>query len=201
MAKADALIAERSAMGKFTPRLGATKDAIDIVPMDSRREAMKAYQAELWSQNKTQFDSALSATTLPPIEKVFIPLSNVFFLEMAATNDAPETGKVMRELGAHTYDLMHSEITRYATRIDFLTQAANSSTGSDGNWGGVRRGLFSNERDELKDAGAYLIKLRDRATEYRAVAGKLGGNEQKWDGLMLDINDTIAAADALFNDQ
>ena len=201
MAKADALVTERSSMGKFTPRFGSSKEAIDIVPMDSRREAMKAYQAELWSQNKSQIDSALSSTTLPAIEKVFIPLSNMYFLEMAATGDAPETGKVMRDLGQHTYDLMHAEVNRYSTRIDYLTQAANSSTNGDGNWGGVRRGLFSNERDELKNAASYLVKLRDRATEYRGIASKLGGNEQKWDGLVLDINDTIAAADALFSDQ
>src|SRR5258708_2707954 len=35
VAKANALIIERSSMGKYTPRLGASKDAIDILPMES----------------------------------------------------------------------------------------------------------------------------------------------------------------------
>ena len=64
----------------------------------------------------------------------------------------------------------------------------------------MRRGLISTERDQVKDATVYLAKLRDRATEYRGIASKLGGNEQKWDGLVLDANDTLAAAEALAND-
>src|SRR5207253_3094638 len=114
---------------------------------------------------------------------------------------ASETGKCMRDLGQHAFRLMQTEVGRYSRRIEQLNQAAKSSSNGDGNWGGVRRGLISTERDELKDGAAYLVKLRDRATEYRGIASKLGGNEQRWDGLVLDINDTLAAAEALFNDR
>ena len=121
----------------------------------------------------------------------------MFFLETAAKGQADETGKVMRDLGQRTHNLMQTEISRYARIIDQLAQAANSSSG---NWGDTRRGLISTERDQVKDATVYLAKLRDRATEYRGLASKLGGNEQKWDGLVLDANDTLSAAEALAND-
>lgn len=198
-AKADALITERSSMGKYTPRLSAGKDPIDIVPIDSRRQAMDALRSELWTQNKKQIDAALTATTLPPIEKVFVPLSDMFFLETSATGDAKDTGQLMRDLGKHTFDLMQTDVNRYSRRIDQLNQMANSS--ASGNWNDSRRGLISTERDEVKDDAAYIVKLRDRATEYRGIARKVGGNEQRWDNLVLDINDTLAAAEALYNDR
>jgi hypothetical protein len=198
-AKANALIIERSTMGRYTPRTGSSKDAVDIVPMESRKQAMALLQADLWSQQKSQVNAALTATTLPPIEKVFTPLSDIFFLETAATGQATETGKVMRELGQQTYRLIQTDVTKHSRRVEQLALAANSSAGGD--WGGIRRGLHSPERDELKAAVPYLTKLRERATEYRGIARKLGGDEQKWDHLVLDINDTLAAAEALANDR
>src|SRR3954464_12137863 len=59
LAKANALIVERSSMGKYVPRFGDSREAIDIVPMESRRQAMTALQAELWAQNNKQIDAAL----------------------------------------------------------------------------------------------------------------------------------------------
>jgi hypothetical protein len=196
LAKANALIVEKSAMGKYTPRMGGTKDAIDIVPIDSRKQAMLAMKDDLWSQNKSQLDAALKATTLPPIEKVFTPLSDMFFLETAATGQANDSGQVMRDLGQHAYDLMQGEVSRNAGRVEQLNLSANSSD-YDGSWGGARRGLSSPERDELKSCGTYLAKLRDRATEYRGIASKLGGNEQRWNNMVLDANDALNTAEGL----
>jgi hypothetical protein len=198
-AKANALIIDRSSMGRFTPRSGSSREPVDILPIESRKQAMALLQADLWSQYKSQIDAALKATTLPPIEKVFVPLSDIFFLETAATGQANETGKVMRELGQLTYRMIETDVTRLARRVEQLTLAANSSAGGD--WGGVRRGLHSPERDELKAAAPYLAKLRDSVTEYRGIAKRLGGNEQRWDELVLEINDTLAAAEALANDR
>jgi hypothetical protein len=198
-AKANALIIERSSMGRYTPRSGSSREPIDILPMESRKQAMASLQAELWATNKSQVQAALKATTLPPIEKVFVPLSDMFFLESVAKGEATETGQLMRDLGDHTYNLIRTEVTRHSRRIEQLSLAANSSAGGD--WGEARRGLHSPERDELKAAAPYLARLRDRATEYRGIAKKLGGNEHRWDELVLDINDTLAAAEGLANDR
>jgi hypothetical protein len=203
LAKANALIVEKSTMGKYTPTFGASKTPIDILPMDSRKQAMAALQAELWSQNKSQVDAAMKATALPPIEKIFVPLSNMFFLETVAKGEAFDTGKVMRDLGQHAYEMMKGEATRLGRRVEQLNQAANSSadyTGGGG-WAGVRAGLSSPQRTELSQAREYLTKLRDRAAEYRGIASKLGGNEQRWDNLVLDVEDILSTAEGLSNDQ
>jgi len=198
-AKANALIVERSSMGRYTPSYTSGKQPIDVVATDTRRQAMGLLQADLWSKNKRQIEVALKATTLPPIEKAFVPLAEMYCLELAATGQTKDTGQLMRDLGQQTYQLMRTEITGYARQVEQLNLTANSSGGGNGRWDDGPRGLFSTERNELRNSVTYLEKLRDRATEYRTVAGKLGGNPQRWDAMVLDITDTLALAETLLN--
>lgn len=198
-ATANMLIVERSSMGRYTPRLGASRDAVDIVSVESRKKAMTLLQAEIASQNRSQIDAALKATTLPPIEKVFKPLSSMYCLEMEATGQATETGQLMRDIGQNTYRLIQTEVTKSSRRAQQLSLLANSVAGYN-DWSATRRGLISTERDEMKELGDYLTKLRDRTAEYRAIAGRVGGDEQKWDGLVVQITDTLAAVDSLVRD-
>jgi hypothetical protein len=200
-ARANALIVERSSMGRYIPAYGVGKEPIDIVAPDTRREAMTALRDELWTKNKRQIETAMKATTLPPIEKAFVPLADMYCLELAGTGQSNETGQMMRDLGQQTYRLMRDEITHYARQIEQLSLTANSSGGGNGRWDDGPRGLFSTERNDLKNSVTYLMKLRDRAAEYRTAASKLGGNEQRWDGLVVDITDTLAVAEALLSDQ
>jgi hypothetical protein len=200
-ARANAVIIERSSMGRYIPAYGVGKEPIDVVAPDTRRQAMAALRDELWSKNKRQIETALKSTTLPPIEKAFVPLADMYCLELAATGQTNEAGQLMRDLGQQTYRLMRDDITRYARQIEQLSLTANSSGGGNGRWDDGPRGLFSTERNDLKTSVSYLVKLRDRATEYRTAASKLGGNEQRWDGLVVDITDTLAVAEALLNGQ
>src|SRR5687768_3744345 len=77
-AQANALIIDRSSSGRYTPRYGAGKESIEILPMDARKQAMAALQAELASQYKSQIEAALRAEQLPPIEQVFKHVADMF---------------------------------------------------------------------------------------------------------------------------
>jgi hypothetical protein len=198
-ATANVLIIERSSMGRFTPRAGSSKDAVDILPIESRKKAMALLQAEIASQNRTQIDAALKATTLAPIEKVFKPLASMYCLEMEATGQATETGQLMRDIGQNTYRLIQTEVVKSSRRAEQLSLLANSVTGYN-DWSATRRGLISTERDEMKELGEYVAKLRDRTAEYRSIAGRVGGDEQKWDTLVVQLTDTLAAIDSLIRD-
>jgi hypothetical protein len=201
-AQANALVLERSSSGKYTPRYGAaTKDPIDILPLDSRKQAMTALQAELWSQNKQQVDTALKAKTLPPIEQVFTRVADMYFLETMVNGEPTQTGQVMRDLGKHAYDLMRTEQSGAARRIEQLNQIANSTSVLGAGWNASRLGLTSPQRDELKQMLPYLVKLRDRAAEYRRLAARMGGDEAKWDALVADTADAALDCEALYNDR
>jgi hypothetical protein len=200
-ARANMLIIDRSTLGKFIPRFGTGAEPIEILPMDARKRAMMAFEAELASQYKSQIDAALEATKLPPIEQVFTHAADMYALELFATGQASQTSKVMEQLGGHAYDLLRSESSRLSARVDYLGQLANSSSDIRRGWNGGRLGLTSQQRDEVKRMIPYLNQLRERASEYRGIAARLGGNEAKWDALVAQTVDALADAQSLYNDR
>ena len=200
-AQANALIVDRSSSGVYKPRFGTAAEAIDILPLDSRKRAMLAYQAELSSQYKSQIDSALRADQLPPIEQIFPRVADMFFLETFATGQPAEAEQVMKALGGHAFELMSNEVARCASRVDYLTQLANSASDTSRGWDSGRLGLTSQQRDEVKAMLPYLNKIRQRASEYRRIAAKAGGDEQKWNALAADTTDVILDAESLYNDR
>jgi len=200
-ARANAIIIERSTSGRYTPRFTTGAEPIDILPIDSRKRAMLALEAEMGSQYKSQIDSALRADQLPPIEQVFPRVAEMFFLESFAAAQPSETGKLMQDLGGHAFKLMQDELNKCSSRIDYLNQLANSASDNARGWNSGRLGLTSQQRDEIRAMLPYLNKLRERATEYRGIAAQMGGNENKWDALVADAVDAIADAESLYNDR
>jgi hypothetical protein len=192
-AKATAVIIDRSAMGMITPPYGSNEKPIDIAPADSRKKAMAALHRQIWSRSQPDIDAALRANTLPAIEAAFARMVDAYLLEVAATGDAKETGKAMRDLGAHAFRLMQAELRRAAWRVEQFNLLANSTDDDDED----RRGLKNSEIDELRAMLPYLAKIRDRARDYRGLAARLEGDERKWDSLEADAADALAAAESL----
>jgi hypothetical protein len=197
-ARANALIIEVSANGMYAP---AGESAIDVLDPTSRKRAMARLQAELLAKNKREIENAMRAETLPPLERVFVPVAHAFLLEAAATGEGKETLPTMRELGSRAYRLMHDEVKRYARHFDQLNQLAASATDYAGGWGVTSRGLLPDERNQLRDDIDYLSKVQARAREYRDVSAKLGGDEQKWDALLADVTDVLFEGKALSGQQ
>jgi len=202
-ARANALIIAKSFSGRYAPPGSVASDAIDILPLESRKRAMDALRADLWAQQKAPVEAALRGTKLAPIEKVFDRVADVFALETFATGQATETGPIMRQLGGHAYGLMQTEVSRCGGRADELFQMANSivDTGGSRDWSADRRGLASRERDEIRAMLPELTRIRDRAGEYRRTAARFGGDEAKWDALVADATETIAEVDSLSRDR
>ncbi len=200
-ARANARIVERSTSGRYVPRAGKGGEPIDIMAMDSRKRAMNELRGEMWSQYKSKVEAAARAEQLPPIEDVFSKLADMYFLELFANGQATETGAVMQELGARAYKLMRVEVSKCGSRVDYLNQLANSSGADARGWSTGRMGLTSQQRDEVKSVLAYLNKIGQRASEYRGIAARLGGNEGKWETLVADVVGLTAEAESLYNDR
>jgi hypothetical protein len=201
-ARANALIVERSTSGRYVPALGGKGgDPIDIMDIESRKRAMDQLRDDLASKSKPNIDSALRADELPPIEKVFIPVADMYFLELFASGQATETAAIMQQLGGRAHALMQAEVLKCAARVDYLSQLANSSGSNARGWDTGRLGLTSQQRDEVKAILPHLSDIRERASEYRGVAARLGGNEAKWDALVADTVAVAAEAQSLYNDR
>jgi len=201
-ARANAVIVEKSSGGNYTPSFALGEPPIDVLSPDSRKKAMTRLQQELWAKHKADLDQAMRADTLPPIERVFTAVADAYFLELATTGEATQTGPAMRELGGRAFRLMDAEAVRCARAIDQLSQLANSAQGYGyGGWGVSARGLMPAERNDLRETMAYLAKMQSRCREYREAAARLGGDQQKWDALLAGITDALAEGEALAHQQ
>lgn len=205
-AQANALILERSSAGKFAPRYApGGKEPIDIVQLESRKIAMAALRDELAAANKTQIDTALRGKQLPAIEQAFPRAADMYFLDVFAVGAGGDVqsgaGETARELGRHAFELMRAEVSRCDAPVDQLNQIANSSGVSARGWDTGRLGLTSQQRVELKAMLPYLSKIRDRATQYRVISARMGGEPQKWDALVADAQTTLVDAENLSNDR
>jgi hypothetical protein len=200
VATANALLFDRAIGGKFTPRDRSAAEPIDVRPVESRSGAMLLLRDEMRRQYNSQIDAALRAQQLPYIETVFKPVAEMYLLELCATGQADEAGALARQLGARALGLMRDEVRKSDARVDRLSQVSNSS-GVDalGRESG-RMGLTSQQRVELKRMIPYLVKIRDRATEYRRIAARIGGEPAKWDALVADTVGVIADVEALYNE-
>jgi hypothetical protein len=197
-ARANALIVERSAGGVYKSA-SASGESIDILAPESRKKAMAQLLQDTWSKNKRDIDAAMRGETLPPIEKVFVAVADSYALELTTTGEAKQIEPVMRELGGRAFGLIRDEVTRYTRLVEQMNQLSNSAQDYARGWGASRRGLLPDERDDLRNAIAYLTKVQDRVREYRRIAARLGGNQQKWDLLVADIADAIAEAEAVLS--
>lgn len=194
-AQANALIVEKSAMGVFSPPYGSNEKPIDILSIDSRKKAMAILQRQIWSKSQPEIDAALRANTLPPIETAFSRMVDAYLLEGAATGDAKDTGKAMRELGSHAFGMMQAELKRLAWRVEQFNLLANAIEDDDDD----PRGLEMGERNELRSMLPYLAKIHERASDYRGLAARLEGDRQKWDALAADAADALAKGESLVN--
>jgi hypothetical protein len=195
-ARANAVIVERSAGGVYKST-SPSGEQIDILAPESRKKAMAQLLQDTWSKNKRDIDAAMLADTLPPIEKVFVTVADSYALELTTAAEAKQVAPVMKELGGRAFGLIRDEVARYSKVVEQMSQVSNSAQDYAGGWGVSRRGLLPDERNDLRDAIAYLTKVQDRVREYRRVAARLGGNQQKWDLLFADITDAIAEAEAV----
>jgi hypothetical protein len=200
-ARAQALIVERSNSGRFTPAIGQGGEPIPIILIDDRKRAMTMLQDELWAKYKPDVDAALRAEQLAPIEKIFSSIADIYSLELFVTGDSAKAGDVMRQLGAHTYELMTNDVAKKASRVDYLMQVANSAVDFGHGWASTRTGLTSPQRNEVKEMIPYLTQVQKRASEYRGIASRLGGDEAKWNGLVADTTDALNDAESLADDR
>src|SRR6185369_4433858 len=92
-----------------------------------------------------------------------------------------------RQLGGRAIGLMKRDIDKARKRVRQISMLAMSGSG----WDGGARGVYSKERDELRDMSDYLGDIRKRALEYRTVALKLEQTGQKCDSIVAEATDVM----------
>jgi tetratricopeptide (TPR) repeat protein len=190
MTLANKLIVQRSPMFKF---IAPGKEPIDITTLPNRKKAMTLLLQMLAKENKPKVDSALQASTLPPLETAFKALGAQAALEMTTDGKPEDTFLQAKKLAERALGLMQRAIDRNQRRVRQLGMLAMSNGGGFG----YNRGLFSQDRDELENIISSLNQIRQRAVEYRAIAIKLGENGERCDAVIGAASDALNDAETL----
>jgi hypothetical protein len=195
--RAMALLIKKSAGNRYKPK-GGSATGIDIVAPDSRREALAAMLADMSSSLKPTIEQALRGKSLPPMMEVLPSVFDLAAVEYASTGTADQSRTILTEFGGHARELMETELRRVRLRIDGLDEAANSLALTSDQLG--RRGLHTNERNELRDLAAYAQQIADSARKVRADVRQLGLEpSERWEAIVAEAVDGAEMARAVLD--
>jgi len=190
-ARADALLVRASPTGKYRP--DAVAEPIDIVNPESRKKAFAAMRQNLAKSVKPQLEKALASPTLQPMIDLLPSMLDLAHLDMALDGSVTTTKDDLLKLGVRARELMNTELRRVSIRMAVMENAANS-------WdGGFRRGLNSNERNDLRDTVTYLQRIDSTARTARRRAIELGFDGKAWEPIIADAGDLAERAKAILD--
>ena len=180
--RAMALLVKKSGGNRYKPKNGPAA-GIDIVAPESRREAFAALYEEMSATLRPTLERALRGKTLPPMMDALPSLFDLASVEYASKGSADESRKILAEFGAHARGLMESELNRVRLRIESLDEVANTVAFAGDQLG--RRGLHTNERNELRDLATYTKQIADTARKVRADVRQLGLEpNERWNAIL-----------------
>jgi tetratricopeptide (TPR) repeat protein len=197
-AKADAVIITRSQGSLYRPADGG--EPVNIVPPDSRKLAMQAAFSDGLRRDTPRLKAALEGKELPPMLDLVPALVDLYVLEYASTGEPRKTLQILKGFGEHARALMNAELDRLARRIQGLGMLANSTVSSNYGWGSDldRRGLWTPERNELRDLIAYIDRIRQAALKGRQIATSFGATGENWDPVIADADNVLEQANELW---
>jgi hypothetical protein len=197
MARASALVVKATPNNRYTPRGRNAGPELDIFDPASRKLAFAAVRQDRLRTLAPQLERAQSSTTLPPMLEVLSPMLDIAALEYAAQGNAADTRQILTDLGTRARGLIGDELRRIDARLNALEDASNSAT--TGGFYVSRRGLYSNEAAEVRQAVEYLGQIEKVARDVRQRAQRLGWGAEAWEPIIADTGDLTNRAQAMLN--
>jgi hypothetical protein len=186
-ARALRLLIAASKAGTFDPGGGAAP--IKLTDLAARRAAYAALLDRALADAKAGLDKALAAADLPTSKEALPRITDAQCLELVATGSDTQSRALYDKLGEHARGLIDAELAKISQRVSDIRTASDRVDGvvTAGGWwwGGVplRRGLWSSDRDALRDALATLDQIAEVCTRASAFSRNSGGDPKKWTDL------------------
>jgi hypothetical protein len=202
-ARATALLISRSNKLSYVPRSGDS-DAINIASHATRTRAMAALLRDELQANKELIDRARNADNLVPIMDALPKFYDLYALERTATGGDGETRPILRAVGERARTLIERELGVMDQRVAGVEKRADEivsapyGAGSAWWWGGsTRRGLYTDDRRELRDLIDYLAKIADTCKLGEQVAISFDGDPHVWEPLIRHSIETLQHAQSV----
>jgi hypothetical protein len=186
----------RSKLSVYTKRSG-DKAQISIADPKNQVEAFAALLDDELPAFQKEAAAAAKADNLNPAIALVPKMLDLAGVDFAATGKCERIEPIAKEVGARARELIQNELTAQEQKISAIERMADQlidtggvagrGTRRGGGWwnGGVtRRGLVSNEREDLYQLVEYLQKVEDTAKRGQSVAHAVKGETAAWDALV-----------------
>jgi hypothetical protein len=197
-ARATLLLLTRSVKVVYTPKTPAAAadsgtaagDGINITAHDRRTRALRALLDDELAASQPEFDKARSADNLQPIAAALPKLYDLYAVEKTATGTDTFMRPILMAIGERARTLIANELQAMEERIAAIEKRADQQldwVGPGIGWwagGTTRRGLYTDDRNELRDLNEYLTKIADTTQLGRRAAISFGADGTQWDPLI-----------------
>jgi len=186
----------RSKLSIYTKRSG-DKAQINIADPKNRAEAFNALLDDELPAFQKEAAAATKADNLNPAIALVPKMLDLAGVDYAATGKCERVQSIAKEVGVHARELIQSELKAQDQKITAIENMANQliDTGGyagrgthrgRGGWNNdvTRRGLVSDEREDLYQLVEYLQKVEDTTKRGQAVAKAVNGETAAWDALV-----------------
>lgn len=187
-ARANVLVIDASGGFLYQPPGGG--QAIDIQDPANRRKAMAALFDANSQKYRPQIDAATQASSLAPIIDVLPQLKDLVALEMTASGNDAEIRPALGAIGQRARDLIAGALQQVDAQVAQVQQRASEpimgqiTPGSPWWTAAGRRGLDTNDREQLQDAIRSADAIYNATLQGRFTAQALGGKAGPWDALV-----------------
>jgi hypothetical protein len=161
---------------------GATFDLID---RESRKKAAAAMLIDQLAKIRPKSERAAAADGLKPMIDLMPHLSAAMAIEYAASGNIQQTGEIIKPLGDHARLLLRREVDRIFLRTTELEDLSNDFIILEDNNIPGRRGLHSDEMQELRGFLTVLDTVTQTSEEGRRINRRLGGTGESWDEVLI----------------
>jgi hypothetical protein len=194
--RATALLIQRSTKMTSVPRVGNdTGDGINIASAENRTKAMAALLRDELRASEADINRATAAEDLVPIQQVLPKLADLYAVERTASGGDASTRPILKAVGERARTLIDRELGLQEQATAGIQERANQHVaapavavagGGAWWWGGgdVRRGLYTDDRRELRDLIDYLLRIEETVKMGRQIALSFDGDTKPWDPLI-----------------
>jgi hypothetical protein len=186
----------RSKLAVYTRRTGDHAQ-INFADPKNQVEAFNALLDDELPAFQNDAAAAAKANNLNPAIALVPKVLDLAGVEYAATGKCERVQPIAKDVGVHARELIKNELDAQDQKISAIEKMANQliDTGGYGSgrrgrrgwwWNNnvTRRGLVSDEREDLYQLVEYLQKIQDTTQRGQAVAKAVNGDTAAWDALL-----------------
>jgi len=172
------------------PASANSAEGINIADPRTRREAFFAFLNDQIASFEADARKAIAADNLNPSIALVPRMVELHAVERLATDKDERIGPIARQVGEHARELINRELDTQDKKIANVERVANQLIdvpgGGSGWWlhGITRRGLNSDERQDLYDLIQYLQRVVETSQQALNVAQSVNGNVQAWQDIL-----------------